>query len=98
MPIIVLTGEEWDPGNVGLSNGQSREQVEMGMIRSLESVVPKRRMEAMKQCELSTVEQYGEVECELGKLLSTLNKKTFCKWLIGLVNIETMYHAIMLMR
>jgi hypothetical protein len=29
LPIIMLTGEEWDPVNVGLGTGQSREQAEM---------------------------------------------------------------------
>jgi hypothetical protein len=43
LPIIMLTGEEWDPVNVGLGTGQSREQAEMRMIRSLESGVPNRK-------------------------------------------------------
>jgi hypothetical protein len=29
LPIIMLTGEEWDPVNVGLGTGQSREQAKM---------------------------------------------------------------------
>jgi hypothetical protein len=39
LPIIMLTGEDWDLVNVGLGNGCSREQAEMRMIRSLESGV-----------------------------------------------------------
>jgi hypothetical protein len=54
LPIIMLTGEEWDPVNVGLGTGQSREQAEMRMIRSLESGVPKRKMAAFKQRELDS--------------------------------------------
>jgi hypothetical protein len=92
LPIIMLTGEEWDPVNVGLGTGQSREQAEMRTIRSLESGVPKWKMAAFKQCELdSRMEQWGQVESELGKLSETLNKKTFCKRLIGSVNVATAY-------
>jgi hypothetical protein len=29
LPIIMLTGEDWDPVNVGFGNGYSREQAEM---------------------------------------------------------------------
>jgi hypothetical protein len=29
LPIIMLLSEDYDPVNVGLGNGQSREQVEM---------------------------------------------------------------------
>jgi hypothetical protein len=33
LPIIMLTGEDWDPVNVGFGNGHSRaEQAEMQMI------------------------------------------------------------------
>jgi hypothetical protein len=41
LPIIILTGEDWDPVNVGYGNGHSREQAEMQMIQSLEIGVPK---------------------------------------------------------
>jgi hypothetical protein len=32
LPIIMLTGENWEPVNIGLGNGQSREQAEMWKI------------------------------------------------------------------
>jgi hypothetical protein len=32
LPIIMLTGEDWDPVNVGFGNRHSREQAEMRMI------------------------------------------------------------------
>jgi hypothetical protein len=32
LPIIMLTGEDWDPVNVGFGNGHSSEQAEMQMI------------------------------------------------------------------
>jgi hypothetical protein len=35
----------------------------------------------------SQVEQWGQVNSELGKLSSTLNEKTFCKRLIGSMNV-----------
>jgi hypothetical protein len=93
LPIIMLTGEDWDPVNVGFGNGHSREQAEMRMIRSLEIGVTKWKMAAMKQCEMnSRVEQWGQVERELSKLSSTLHEKTFCKCLIGSVNVVTAYH------
>jgi hypothetical protein len=92
LPIIMLTGEEWDPVNVGLGTGRSREQAEMRTIRSLESGVPKWKMAVFKQCKLdSRMEQWGQVESELGKLSETLNKKTFCKRLIGSVNVAMTY-------
>jgi hypothetical protein len=51
-------------------------------------------MAAMKQHELdSQVEQWGQIECKLGKLSSTLNEKTFCKRLIGSMNIVIVYCA-----
>jgi hypothetical protein len=52
----------------------------MRTIRSLESGVPKRKMAAFKQRKLdSRMEQWGQVESELGKLSETLNEKTFVK-------------------
>jgi hypothetical protein len=93
LSIIMLTGEDWDLVNVGLGDGQSREQAEMQMIWSLENEVPKWKMAAMKQCELdSQVEQWGQVECKLSKLSPTLHEKTFCRCLIGSVNVATTHH------
>jgi hypothetical protein len=83
LPIIMLTGEDWDPVNIGFGNGCSREQAEMQMIQSLEIGVTKQKMAAMKQREMdSGVEQWGQVEWELSKLSSMLHEKTFCKCLI----------------
>ena len=49
-------------------------------------------MAAMKQHEMdSRVEQWGQVEWELSKLSSTLHEKTFCKRLIGSVNVAMAY-------
>jgi hypothetical protein len=75
LPIIMLTGEDWDLVNVGFGNGCSREQAEMWMIRSLEIGIPKQKMVAMKQCEMdSQVEQWGQVKQELSKLSPTLHE------------------------
>jgi hypothetical protein len=50
-------------------------------------------MAAMKQHEMdSRVEQWGQVEWELSKLSSTLHEMTFCKCLIGSVNVVMAYH------
>jgi hypothetical protein len=54
LPIIMLTGEDWDPINVGFGNGRSREQAEMQMIRSLEIGVTKWKMAVMKQHEMDS--------------------------------------------
>jgi hypothetical protein len=64
----------------------------MWTIRSLEIGIPKQKMAAMKQCEMdSRIEQWGQVEQELSKLSPTLHEKTFCKCLIGSVNVATAY-------
>jgi hypothetical protein len=92
LPIIMLTGEDWDPVNVGFDNGRSREQAEMRTIQSLEIGVTKWKMAAMKQREMdSQVEQWGQVEWELSKLSSTLHEKTFCKHFICSVNVAMAY-------
>jgi hypothetical protein len=50
-------------------------------------------MAAMKQCEMdSQVEQWGQVEQELSRLSPMLHEKTFCKCLIGSVNVAMAYH------
>jgi hypothetical protein len=54
LPIIMLTGEGWDPVNVGFGNERSREQAEMQTIRSLEIGVPKQKMAAVKQREMDS--------------------------------------------
>ncbi len=38
------------------------------------------------------MEQWGQVECELSMLSPTLHEKTFCKCLIGSVNVPMAYH------
>jgi hypothetical protein len=49
-------------------------------------------MAAIKQHEMySRVEQSEQVEQELSKLSPTLHEKTFCKRLIGSVNVATAY-------
>jgi hypothetical protein len=68
LPIIMLTGEEWDPVNVGLGTGQSREQAKMQTIMSLESGVPKWKMAAFKQRELDSQMEWKMAafkQCEL---------------------------------
>jgi hypothetical protein len=54
LPIIMLTGEDWDPINVGFGNGRNREQAEMQMTQSLEIGVTKWKMAAMKQHEMDS--------------------------------------------
>jgi hypothetical protein len=54
LPIIILTGGDWDPVNVGFGNGRSREQAEMWTIRSLEIGMTKQKMAVMKQHEMDS--------------------------------------------
>jgi hypothetical protein len=92
LPIIMLTGEDWDPVNVGFGNGCSREQAEMQTIQSLEIGVTKWKMATMKDCKMdSRVEQWGQDKQELSKLSPMLHEKIFCKPLIGSVNVAMAY-------
>ncbi len=47
LPIIMLSGEDWDPMNVGLGNGQSSEQAEMQTIWSLETECELNKLSSM---------------------------------------------------
>jgi len=95
LPVILLTGDKWDPNSVELGpSGRSREQAEMRTIRSLYSGVSRRQLSALQQDQASScATRWGQVEVELGKISSTFDEQTFCKSLIGAVNVATTYRA-----
>jgi hypothetical protein len=87
LPILLLTGEQWDPVCVELGpNGSSREQAEMRTIQSLTSGIPKWRLAKLRQ-QKANIEHWGQIENELSKISSTLEPRTFCKRLIEAVNV-----------
>jgi hypothetical protein len=93
LPVILLTGERWDPVEVQLGpNGRSREQAEMRTIRSLSSGISKRQLAGLKQKEVdSRAVLWGEVETVLDQVSPILNERTFCNRLIGAVKVATTY-------
>jgi hypothetical protein len=93
LPIITLTGEEWNPAEEVLRPGRrSREDIEMRTIRSLTSGMTRRQINytVSKEAKAET-ERYGETEIELGKISNVYNTKDFCDCLVSAVNIATTY-------
>jgi hypothetical protein len=85
LPIITLTGEEWNPAEEVLRPGRrSREDIEMRTIRSLTSGMTRRQINytVSKEAKAET-ERYGETEIELGKISNVYNTKDFCDCLVS---------------
>jgi hypothetical protein len=95
LPMILLTGDQWDPLDKSMYPEQkSREYMEMRTIQSLTSRMTRRMIMSLKRNEAKArIEEYGEVEHELGKISSVYSIKNFCECLIGAVNIATTYRA-----
>ena len=94
LPVLLLTGETWDPTSVRLHPNRSstREQVELRTIRSVASGIPKRQLATLRQEESSSrAVLWGNVEMELDRLGPTATTRTFCHRLIGAVNIATAF-------
>jgi len=95
LPIILLTGEQWEPGSVDLQPGrrlQSREENELRTIRSLISGMRRSQVAtAQMKVKESRAVMNGQVEGELGKISTTLLEKEFCRGLISAVNVGTVY-------
>jgi len=93
LPVILITGEKWDPTSVDLRpGGKSREAMEMRTIRSLTSGMTRRQVsEARINARNSRIVNHGEVEHELEKISPVYTEKTFCQRLIGAVKIATTY-------
>jgi Reverse transcriptase (RNA-dependent DNA polymerase) len=93
LPVILLTGEQWNPMEEVLRPWESRENKEMRTIKSLTSGMTRRQINAARKEENTKVqfEQYGEVEMQLGQISNTHIAKDFCNHLISAVNIATTY-------
>jgi len=94
LPVIILTGEEWEPTKVELgTNGRrSREQSEMRTIRSLTSGIPKRQLAALRQGEANArIERWGQVEQTLDQISPVLNGRILMQRLIESVNVAMVY-------
>jgi Reverse transcriptase (RNA-dependent DNA polymerase) len=83
LPVILLTGEDWNPTEEVLRPGfPSREDNEMRTIRSL------------TVCNTSVktgIETHGEIEAALMRISGAYGEKEFCNRLISAVNIATTY-------
>ena len=93
MPIILLTADTWDPKTFNLSSGRSsHEETKMRIICCLTSGMNRRTIIAVRQ-EQSVYGQvrFGHIEQQLMKISLTFNERTFCKRLIGKVNIASTY-------
>jgi hypothetical protein len=93
LPIILITGEQWNPSEETLRpERQSRESIEMCTIKSLTSGMTRRQIRSVTENEARTqIERFGETDIELGKILCVYDTKDFCDHLISAVNIATTY-------
>ncbi len=91
LPMVLLTGDQWDPSDELMYPEQkSREYMEMRTIQLLTSGMTRRKIMFLKRNEAKArIEEYGEVEHELGKISSMYSIQNFCECLIGAVNIAT---------
>ena len=90
-PVLLIAAETWDLPDVQLGT-RMHEQNEMWTIGNLTSRLHKTQMSVIHTEHASSrAVKWGQVEQELDKLLPALNLMTFCKQLIGAVNIVTMH-------
>ena len=91
LPVILIMADSWDPTTFDMSAGkQSREDEEMQSIRSLTSNMIKRAISAMLRYQSNSRHVcFEQVEQELTKIATVFNDRTFCRRLIGAVNIAT---------
>ena len=74
LPIILLTGETWNPSEEIMRYGKhSKEVVEMQTIRSLTSGISKRQVALMQS------EYCGETDMTLGQVSGVYDNKCFCE-------------------
>ena len=94
LPIILITGETWNPSKEVLHYGKrSHEDMEMQMIKKLTSGMMRRQAHSVTLSETKMqVKQYGETKIELGKISCVYNPKDFCERLVLAVNVATTYH------
>jgi NhaP-type Na+/H+ and K+/H+ antiporter len=89
LPIILLTGEDWNPTQEILRPvKQNRETMEMRAIH----LTTRQRVNAVAIDE-AQVEPHGETKIQLSQILCVYNPRDFSKRLVASVNIATAYHA-----
>ena len=93
LPVILLTAYTWDPKTVNLRSGRSsHEEAKMRIVRYLTSGMNRCTIIAIRQEQSASRQvRFGQVEQRLTKISSTFDERTFCKRLIGLVNITSTY-------
>ena len=93
LSVILITADTWDPKTVNLSSGRlSHKEAKMRIVRSLTSGMNRRTISAVRQEQsVSRQVRFGQVEKQLMNISSTFDKQTFCKSLIGKVNITSTY-------
>ena len=91
LPVIIITAYSWDPTTVNMSAGKrSQGYAEMRTIHSLTSSMSKRSISAMLRDQSNSRQvRFGQVEQELTKIATVFDERTFCRRLIGTVNIAT---------
>ena len=88
-PVLLIAAETWDLPDAQLGT-RMHEQNEMQTIGNLTSGLCKTQTSAIRTEHASSrAVKWGQVEQELDKLSPALNLMTFCKQLIGAVNIAT---------
>jgi hypothetical protein len=91
LPIILLTGEDWNPTQEILRPGKhSRKAMEMRAIHS----TTRRRVNAVAIDE-APVTLRGETEIQLGQISCIYNPKDLSEHLVATVNVATAYRADM---
>ena len=92
-PVILITSDSWDPTTFDMSSGKkSQEDAEMRTILSLTSIIIKRFVSAMLRDQSNSRRVlFGQVEQELTKVATVFYERTFCRRLIGAVNIATTF-------
>ena len=93
LTVILITEDSWDPTTVHMSAvKRSQEDAEMQMIHSLTSYVSKQVIcDMLRDQSNSRQVSFGQVEQELTKITMVFDERTFCRRLIGAVNIVTTF-------
>ena len=94
LPVIVLTGPDWDPANIDMQSTRTREDVEMATVRSLTSGLTRRQVASNKAHRLSSrALACGESDVALSGLSPTLHEPTFLNCLISNVHVASTCRA-----
>jgi hypothetical protein len=93
LPTRFITGDTRNPHEEDIyPSGSSHESMEMQMVQSLTSGMMQRQVHSLQANEgKATVKLHGEVEHELGNISPVYNVQSFCKCMLGAVNVATTY-------